>query len=1029
MKVYLTGVNTIKNLKKNSKDYSIEKSNIQEIKKENEDIKEENLSLETERKPNYNPSNIYNNNHSYGKINFTKSNFTQNSKSNDNKNINIIKNKNNFISEDEDKKKRKKNFKCQKDFNKMRNQYLENKKINEYIENELKEEYLEYIMLKEPKYADFEKISNHYSKKIYQNYKKYNDNLIIISKKKKEHQKLLFEMEKSLINNYYVKDSSMLPIYEKLIEKLKIDVLTKQQEHDGYKKQYDELYNQNYTIKRKVLDEIDVDRVNEDFYDQYKLLKIHAIVQVSKKQDTLNQIEEYHKKVLEEHEKELKQKNKILKELKLEIEVFKEDEKDLVHKLKKLKAKREQVKKIIKEREIKLKVYENHYLRYAKRYQKSFISMNKIFKSVNAKNLDDVLLDVNSINARFNNLKNKIIKLNQKISNLNSIYSKLNKDYINIQKQILSNKNKKNNKFKEEEQNLIIQINNLSKKEREEQNKIRETIQSTIGIFQNGITFVFEKMKLLVLNIKILKNIISPKLYHLVHKYKNTPYKVDYDKIDKRFFKNYSFLFIQFSNILFYLSLRSMCSGINIPDPYINKRKTVPIVSISDKNSLTVYQDGVKKTLKEYKHRSMLKLEKQKEINERAKQKELEEKIDNQLMAENKTITQKQMYKRFIEYLQNKELQNENGTKNEDEMGNTGKNNISKKNSFFFTGIDSIKSQSKLLASSSSSSYNYDDTTSKIGLTKQKEKKYSISLKQKQNFLEENKNKLISIFSKYQNTLVKENDKNLYFQKKSLKKIRKSKSDLPPKLNFEKKYINKSPTVQKKKILPIEEESTTKRKPSKKLLDENYEYDEEENYSNERKKNIYYHKKNEMKNYLSFFRLNQDRASIYKKMNDLRKLQMSYFGGRFLNTKINNGPSTNEENNFDDFLSNYYKKQTHEQFYTSKKNRLLNYKKKAVFEITANKKFRSKSTYMGRNKKNNKNENCFSEENRDKYKKINSVKIADIKVRSSYLMSGKRNNYNKYRTQRIIDKMKFPNYPKSTTNYRTLSSNLYFQKK
>ena len=29
MKVYLTGVNTIKNLKKNSKDYSIEKSNIQ----------------------------------------------------------------------------------------------------------------------------------------------------------------------------------------------------------------------------------------------------------------------------------------------------------------------------------------------------------------------------------------------------------------------------------------------------------------------------------------------------------------------------------------------------------------------------------------------------------------------------------------------------------------------------------------------------------------------------------------------------------------------------------------------------------------------------------------------------------------------------------------------------------------------------------------------------------------------------------------------------------------------------------------
>ena len=67
---------------------------------------------------------------------------------------------------------------------------------------------------------------------------------------------------------------------------------------------------------------------------------------------------------------------------------------------------------------------------------------------------------------------------------------------------------------------------------------------------------------------------------------------------------------------------------------------------------------------------------------------------------------------------------------------------------------------------------NYDDTTSKMGITKPKEKA-TISLKQKEDFLDKNKNRLISIFSKYQNTLVKENDKNLYFQKKSLKKLKK----------------------------------------------------------------------------------------------------------------------------------------------------------------------------------------------------------------------------------------------------------------
>ena len=317
MKVYLTGVNAIKTPKSHIIDSPSPKHNKQkehDANRENDDIKEESISLESDKKAF--PQNNINFTHSKNKFNFIQKNISNEGKNNIN--INIKKNTNNFISKEEDQnKKRKNNFKCQKDFNKVREQCLENKKINEIISNELKEEYLEYIMLKEPKYADFDKISNDYRNKIYQNYKKYNNNLIIISQKKQEHKKLLFEMEKSLINNYYVKDSSMLPIYEKLIEKLKIDILTKQQEHDGYKKQYDELYNQNCAIKRKVLDEIDIDRVNEDFYDQYKLLKIHAIVQVSKKQNTFNQIEDYHKKVLDEHEKEIKQKNKILKELKL----------------------------------------------------------------------------------------------------------------------------------------------------------------------------------------------------------------------------------------------------------------------------------------------------------------------------------------------------------------------------------------------------------------------------------------------------------------------------------------------------------------------------------------------------------------------------------------------------------------------------------------------------------------------------------------------------------------------------------------
>ena len=80
--------------------------------------------------------------------------------------------------------------------------------------------------------------------------------------------------------------------------------------------------------------------------------------------------------------------------------------------------------------------------------------MNKIFRSVNANNLDDVLLDVNSINGRFNNLKNMIVKKNQEISNLNSKYSRLNKEIENIKKEIKLNKHKKVEAFTQDKNNV-----------------------------------------------------------------------------------------------------------------------------------------------------------------------------------------------------------------------------------------------------------------------------------------------------------------------------------------------------------------------------------------------------------------------------------------------------------------------------------------------------------------------------------------------------------------------------------------------
>ena len=1000
MKVYLTGIDAIKASRRNynQKEVKKPKKKSNNYEEENDGIKEE--SVNEEERP-------------------TKR--SKKSKRNNKINTIEIKKTNNFISFDDmnNNRRKKTKFFTQKDFDKHRKIIFENQKNKDIIAEELKEDFLDFLMLKEPKYADFDKISEDLQKQIYENYQTYNKNLLEIESRKKILKDLLWELEKSLLSNYYVLDNSLLPQKEELIEKTKLDILTKQQEYEGYKKIYDDLYNQNYLIKRQVLDEIDIDRANEDFHDQYKLLEIHAIVQVSKKQDSLNQIEEYYKKLLEDHEKEYKNKNKVLKDLRLEIEVFKEDEKDLIHKLRKLKAKRNEIKKQNKERQRKNYAYHENLIKNVKRFQKSFISMNKIFRSVNANNLDDVLLDVNSINGRFNNLKNMIVKKNQEISNLNSKYSRLNKEIENIKKEIKLNKHKKVEAFTQKEQDKIFKIKTMFKAEKDEQNEIREEIQKQIGVFQNGIIFLFHKIKALVLNIKLLKNVVPPKLFQLVQKYKNSNYRLNYDNINKKFFKQFSFLFFQYCNIIFYLTLRMMNSGINVEE---NKKKNEILMVQVDKNQyLNLYEEKIKKTLKEYKHRSELKVIKQKELNEKAKQRELQEKIDNQLMEENKSLNKKQMYKKFIEYLRAKE-EKKNTSKNKASNNMTKRNN-SKKNSFFFTGIDSVKiSRSNILesssSSSSSSSYKEGETSSQIGFKKKKEKNIIIPFKQKEEFLEVNKNKLINMFSKYQNNLVKDGMPNIYVKKKVTNNgLKKSKSILTPKLvnnNFESQQFNPYFSFQKKNKTKKDEDINSKNNKVHSLFDENYVYDEEEGDS-EKERDEKQRKKKEIKNYFNaFLKINKDKANMYKKKNDLQKLQMAYFGGRFLNTKINPDLSSGASN-LEDMVDHYVRKQEHDQYYNNKKMRLKNYKRKSVYLISANKSIKDKVSFPWKREREKK---CYSSNDRN-------VKNPNYTYVKSKYLDYKKNRLVKAKTQRF-NKISLPPFS-NTYNRFTLCSpnNLY----
>ena len=647
----------------------------------------------------------------------------------------------------------------------MRINEYKKKKNNELISNEIKNEYVEYIMFKEPKYADFDKISEEYQKQLYSSYQKYNNNLLVIKRKKEELKLIISIIEKSLVNNYFLKDSSMLPVYEKLIEKVKLDILTKKQEHDGYHNLYEELYNKNYTIKRKVLDEIEIDTINNNFYDQYKILKNHAIVQVSKKQEVLNQIEEYGKKMEEDHDKELKQKNKVLKDLRLHIEVFKEDEKDLLNKLTKIKKKREEITELIKEKIERNQTIHNSLGYLVVRYHRSFISMNKIFRSVNAKNLDDVLYDVSYINHNFNQLKKRIVAVNQIISDLNSEYGKLCLELEQIKNKINVKKKKNKTTYRREDTDRYDQIKKEMKKLNEDKYKINEIIEKSKGTFQKGIVFLFQKTKILIKRIKPLKKVISPKLAYMIKKYKNIPFSVDYNNINKDFLKTFAFIFFKFSHVLFYLYLNSMSSGININ----NLSEIYELKSLYNKDTLKKYEAGIKKSLETYDRRVKLRQEKQKEINSQSRRKELEKEMKKN-KEENNITTQNKIFKRFLNYLNNKYNPHIKERPKKDSDYLYSKESSKNSTSFFFTGIDYVK-QSKPTDKDSSKNNSLNGTRSKFRQTFHKDKDNeikdnTISFREKQDFLLKNENKFKNIFYRYQNVLIKENEKNLLYQKK-----------------------------------------------------------------------------------------------------------------------------------------------------------------------------------------------------------------------------------------------------------------------
>ena len=243
------------------------------------------------------------------------------------------------------------------------------------------------------------------------------------------------------------------------------------------------------------------------------------------------------------------------------------------------------------------------------------------------------------------------------------------------------------------------------------------------------------------------------------------------------------------------------------------------------------------------------------------------------------------------------------------------------------------------------------------------------------------------------------------------------------------KIIKQNPIIENKRKI-MQEESNDKKK-SMPLLDENYEYDEDDEKEEKKNKESILLKQNKTYSKFSFFKLNKDRANIYKKLNDLRKLQMAYFGGRFLNTKISNGMNdTYGVNTFDDFVNNIYRTQNeYSRIFRFIKNK-SSYGNSLSNGLRSNKKLTNMTMSVGRSDK-------FNEIGKNKMLRNKS----DVMKTSFSMHNGKttiastKNNKSNNQYKKI-DNNELQS--QSTQNYRTISvkknqprkyTNRYYNKK
>jgi hypothetical protein len=429
------------------------------------------------------------------------------------------------------------------------------------LNDEIKYEYVRFLIEKNIKYANMNKIEEYYLNEINKKNKIYNDNLNLIQKKKNEIKEFIENTQNIIMNKYTIYVNST-ELHDKLIERLKEKAKIKENDLIIYKHMKKRLSDCHIRIIERIQNELLFEEKISNQYSQYQIIQNHAIFQLKAEEQKLNIIKYIQQKKEDEQEKELYNKIEEINNLNENIKNLEESEDKYERQLRKLFMKIQKNKHyILSRKDYNKSLFEDNKI-ILKEYYQIKLKLEYLFYTLQFKNSENVISNYNNMYEKLNQLKKNFFFLNNEIMELTSEYSNLDKQLIDIKNKIvIQEKNYKINKDKYEEKNFK-KIKGLILLKKQEQDKLKEKIRKLYILLNRLTDFLYNQVKNLSKTIPRTNSVISDDIQALILKEKE--FLIDLDNINLNIcLKKICHFFFQFANSIAYIILSSFSFGIN----------------------------------------------------------------------------------------------------------------------------------------------------------------------------------------------------------------------------------------------------------------------------------------------------------------------------------------------------------------------------------------------------------------------------------------------------------------------------------